>query len=104
VTVPKSEWKWNSLARAWVHEDKYAIRYVYPLLYRVVAYKFFKTLCRFSDTVAFYHEYYASLDDTIQAAKNWCLRGELEWGDAEPYELALGVYRTPDPIVESLAW
>jgi hypothetical protein len=97
-------WKWDVLETNLVHKDKYAIRYVTPMQYRVTAFKFYQTSCRYSDTVAFYYEHYASQTDAIQAAKNWCLRGELESGEAEPYNLALGVYVEPAPVVESQAW
>ena len=99
-----STWRWNSLTTMLVHEDKYAIRYVRPLQYRVVAFKYYKHSCKFSDTVALYYEHYASWSDTVQAAKNWCLRGELERGEMAPYELASQMHREPIPAIERPAW
>jgi len=100
----ENTWKLDSLERAQVFEDKYAIRYVRPLKYRVVAFKYYKISCKFSDTVAFYYEHYASQDDAMQAAKNWCLRGELERGEGMPYALAPGIDIEPKPVVEAQAW
>jgi len=99
-------WKLDSLKMTLVCKDRYAIRYVTPMKYRVVAFKFYQNSCRYSDTVAFYYEFYASRDDAIQAAKNWCLRGELERleDEAKPYNLALGVYSEPAPTVERPSW
>jgi len=97
-------WRWDSLLSSLIHEDRYAIRYVTPLKYRVVVFKYHKSSYRFSDTAAFYYEHYASWGDTIQAARNWCLRGELERGEAGPFELAPGIYQVPDPIIEKQAW
>ncbi len=102
--IKMGTWRWDSLGEALVHEDKYAIRYVRPLRYRVTAFKFYKSSYGFSDTLAFYYEDYASWTDAIQAARNSCLRGELELGEAAPYELALGVYLEPDPTVEIQSW
>jgi len=97
-------WRWDSLAETLVHKDKYAIRFVRPLQYRVVAFKFYHTSCRYSDTVAFYYDNYASWSDAIQAARNWCLKGELERGEASPFSLAPGIHLEPDPIIEQHAW
>ena len=87
-----------------MHEDKYAIRYVQPLRYRVVAFKYYKNSYRISNTVAFYYRHYASWSDAVQAARNWCLQGELANGEGIPYELAPQMYREPDPVIESQAW
>ena len=98
-------WHWDHLESNLFLSDKYAIRYVRPMLYRVTAFKYYRTSFRYSDTVAFYYEDYASKEDTICAAKRWCLRGELEHDvDTKPYALAPGVYVEPNPIVESSSW
>ena len=97
-------WRWDSLISSLAHEDKYAIRHVEPLQYRVVAFKYHKTSYRYSDTVAFYYEHYASWTDAIQAARNWCMRDELERGESAPYDLAPGLYRVPDPVIERRGW
>ena len=89
--------------------DRYAFRYVETYLHRVEAYKYHRMSHRFSDRVAFWYEHYAPVEDAILAAKQWCMRGELErtppsMEAAPPIQLADGLYTLPDPTLMSKGW
>ena len=99
---------WRFLADgSQVFVDKYASRFVRQLKYRTIAFKFYEMSFKYSDTVAFWHEHYASPEDAVNAAKLWCFwHGEAE---REPetqctFRLADGLLRQPEPEIEKNGW
>ena len=65
--------QWRLIDNIYRLDDKYAIRYVEPLDYRVIAYIWYNSTATFSEKVAIWYEDFADKQSAIEFAEAWAI-------------------------------